>query len=325
MISDQRGQIERAQDQSAQDQSGQIQRSQVRRAHGAMLLFSVLVAGSFSLGVLIANDIAPMALNAARFGIAAVLIGTVAALTGRLQRSHFAAPWRYLVLGAIFASYFVLMFYGLQTADPVSASAVFTLTPVLSGIFGYLLLRQVTTPRMALALGVGAAGALWVIFRADLAALRAFDIGRGEAIYFVGCVAHAIYTPMVRRMNRGEPAIAFTFGTLIAGALVLVVVGWRDILATDWGNLPLLVWIGLFYVAIFASAVTFVLLQFASLHLPAAKVMAYTYLTPSWVIVWQVALGNPAPTGLILIGIVLTVIALMLLLEDSAKPDVAKA
>ena len=48
------------------------------RAHGAMLLFSMLVAGSFSLGVLIANDIAPMALNAARFVIAAVVIGLVA-------------------------------------------------------------------------------------------------------------------------------------------------------------------------------------------------------------------------------------------------------
>ncbi|OIQ38846.1 MAG: EamA family transporter [Roseobacter sp. MedPE-SWde] len=292
----------------------------VQRAHGAMLLFSILVAGSFSLGVLIANDIAPMALNAVRFVIAAVVIGAVAAMTGRLQRSHFRAPWRYLVLGALFASYFVLMFYGLQTAAPVSAAAVFTLTPVLSGVFGYLLLRQVTTRRMALALGIGASGALWVIFRADLAALRAFDIGQGEMIYFVGCIAHAIYTPMVRRMNRGEPAIAFTFGTLIAGALVLLVVGWGDIRTTQWNALPMLVWVGIFYVAIFASAMTFVLLQFASLHLPAAKVMAYTYLTPSWVIVWQVALGNPAPTGLILVGIVLTVLALVLLLEDAAKP-----
>ncbi|OIQ36261.1 MAG: EamA family transporter [Roseobacter sp. MedPE-SW] len=294
--------------------------SPVQRAHGAMLLFSILVAGSFSLGVLIANDIAPMALNAVRFVIAAVVIGAVAGLSGKLRRSHFQAPWRYLVMGALFASYFVLMFYGLQTAAPVSAAAVFTLSPVLSGVFGYLLLRQVTTRRMALALGIGAAGALWVIFRADLAAFRAFDIGQGEMIYFVGCIAHAIYTPMVRRMNRGEPAIASTFGTLIAGALVLLVVGWGDIRATQWNALPLLVWVGIFYVAIFASAMTFVLLQFASLHLPAAKVMAYTYLTPSWVIVWQVALGNPAPTGLILVGILLTVVALVLLLEDAAKP-----
>jgi len=287
------------------------------RAHGAMLLFSMLVAGSFSLGVLIANDITPMALNAARFLIAAAVIGAVAAAGRQLRRSYFSAFWRYIVMGALFASYFVLMFYGLQTAEAVSAAAVFTLTPVLSAGFGWMLLRQVTTPRMALALSIGGAGALWVIFRADLAALRAFDIGRGEMIYFVGCVAHAIYTPVVRKLNRGEPAIAFTFGTLVAGALVLCVVGWRDVVATDWLSLSLLVWVGLLYVALFASAATFVLLQFATLHLPSAKVMAYTYLTPSWVIVWQIALGNPAPGGLILIGIGLTVAALYLLLEGA--------
>ena len=61
---------------------------------------------------------------------------------------------------------------------------------------GCTCLRQVTTPRMALALSIGAAGALWVIFRADLAALLAFDVGRGEVIFFWGCVAHALYAPI---------------------------------------------------------------------------------------------------------------------------------
>lgn len=40
------------------------------RGHLAMLLFSALVAGSFSLGSLAANEIAPAALNAVRFLIA---------------------------------------------------------------------------------------------------------------------------------------------------------------------------------------------------------------------------------------------------------------
>ena len=69
------------------------------------------------------------------------------------------------MLGGLFAFYFVLMFEGLKTAPPVSAAAVFTLTPVMAGGFGWLLLRQIMTPRMALALAIGALGALWVIFR----------------------------------------------------------------------------------------------------------------------------------------------------------------
>lgn len=293
--------------------------SREARGHLAMLTFSALVAGSFSLGSLIANEVAPSALNAVRFAIAAVVIAAVALATTGIERSALRAPWRYFVLGGLFATYFVLMFEGLKTAPPVSAAAVFTLTPILSALAGWMLLRQVTTGRMALALTIGALGALWVIFRADWAALRAFEIGRGEIVYFWGCAAHAIYTPMVRKLNRGEPAVVFTLGMLLAGCAILTVVGWSEIRATDWANLPPIVWVGLFYVAIFASAATFVLLQFATLYLPSAKVMAYTYLTPSWVILWEIALGNGAPTGLVLVGIAMTVVALLMLLEPGRE------
>lgn len=287
-----------------------------RREHLAMLLFSALVAGSFSLGSMAANEISPMALNTVRFLIAGLLIGGVAMMTTGLKRRDFVAPWRYLVLGGMFAVYFVLMFEGLKTATPVSTAAVFTLTPVISAGFGYLLLRQITTPRMALALAIGAVGALWVIFRADLAALLRFRVGTGEAIYFWGCVMHAIYTPMVRKLNRGEAPLVFSFGVLVAGFLVLLAYGWRDLVATDWAGLPMIVWITLAYVSIAASSITFVLLQFAVLRLPASKVMAYTYLVPSWVILWEVVLGNGAPRGLVLAGIGLTVVALWMLLKD---------
>ncbi|WP_298849506.1 DMT family transporter [uncultured Ruegeria sp.] len=293
------------------------------RGHLAMLTFSALVAGSFSLGSMIANEIAPAALNAVRFAIAATVIGVAALATTGLPRSAAQAPWRYLVLGALFATYFVLMFYGLQTAPPVSAAAVFTLTPIVSAVAGWVLLRQITTPRMALALTIGAVGALWVIFRADWQMFRAFEIGGGEIIYFWGCVAHAIYTPMIRKLNRGEPAVVFTFGTLVAGCLLLVVFGWSDLRSTDWAALPAIVWIGLLYISFFATAASFVLVQFSSLRLPSAKVMAYTYLVPSWVILWEIALGKGVPTGLILGGVALTIIALLMLLKEevpSATP-----
>ncbi|MEX0304744.1 MAG: DMT family transporter [Leisingera sp.] len=298
--------------------------SEALRGHLAMLAFSALVAGSFSLGVMVANEIAPAALNAARFLIAAVVIGSAVLATRGLRREDYRAPWRFAVLGGLFAGYFVLMFYGLQTAAAVSAAAVFTLVPVMSAGFGWLLLRQVTSSWMALALAIGAAGAVWVIVRGDFGTLLAFEIGRGEIVYFWGCVLHAIYTPMVRKLNRGEPALPFTFGMLIAGAAVLLVFGWSDITATDWAGLPLIVWVGLFYLAVCASSATFVLLQYATLRLPSAKVMAYTYLTPSWVILWEIALGRGAPPGMVLIGVAMSVVALLMLMEGDAKPRRAK-
>ena len=290
--------------------------SQPARGHLAMLAFSALVAGSFSLGVLAAPHIDPGALAVVRFILAGVLVGAAAVATVGIPRSAFAAPWRYLVLGGLLGCYFVLMFEGLKTAAPVSAAAVFTLTPVMAAGFGWLFLRQRLTGRMAVALGIGGLGALWVIFRADLAALLAFQVGRGEAIYFVGCVAHAAYAPLIRKLNRGEPAVVFTFGMMVAGTVLLAFYAWPAVVATDWAALPGIVWVTLIYIAVAASAMTFVLLQYASLRLPAAKVMAYTYLVPSWVILWELVLHGVAQPGLVLVGVALTVLALGLLLKE---------
>jgi drug/metabolite transporter (DMT)-like permease len=287
-----------------------------QRGHLAMLAFSALVAGSFSLGALAAPHVDPAALTVLRFMLAGLLVGVAALATTGIPRKTWRAPWRYLVMGALLAAYFVLMFEGLKTAAPVSTAAVFTLTPVMAAGFGWLFLRQQLTGRMTLALGIGAAGALWVIFRADLAALMRLEIGRGEVVYFWGCVAHAAYTPLVRKLNRGEPAVVFTFGMMLAGTVLLALWAWPALLATDWAALPGIVWITLVYVAVAASAMTFVLLQYATLRLPSAKVMAYTYLVPSWVILWEIVLHGAVPPGLVLAGVALTALALLLLLKE---------
>lgn len=286
------------------------------RGHAAMLAFSGLIAGSFALGSMAAPHIAPTALNAVRFILASVLLGSAAWATVGIPRTTWQAPWRYLLLGGSMGLYFVMMFEALKTAAPVSAAAVFTLTPIMSGLFGYILLRQVMTPRMGVALAIGAAGALWVIFDADLQALLRFEMGRGEVIFFFGCIAHAFYTPLVRKLNRGERPIVFSFGAMVAAAGLIALAGWSDMRSTDWPGLPAIVWITIIYTAVAATAITFVLLQYASLRLPSAKVMAYTYLTPTWVICWQAALGHGLPPLLILVGVGLTIVALVLLLKD---------
>ncbi|MCA0044481.1 DMT family transporter [Celeribacter litoreus] len=289
-----------------------------RNGHMAMLTFSFLVAGSFSLGSMAANDITPLALNAVRFFSAAVIVGIIAASTGGIPKEAFRQPWRYAILGGIFAFYFVMMFFGLKTAKPVSTAAIFTLTPVLAAGFGYIIMRQITTKRIATALAIGAVGALWVIFKGDIHALLAFEVGRGEAIYFVGVIAHAVYTPLVPRLSHGERTFVFTFFVLSAASIVIVLFGWKDVLETDWMNLPAIVWIAIGYITIFATTITASLLAYASVRLASAKVMAYTYLVPSWVIIWEFGLGHGVPGALVFGGIGLTILALYLLLKHEA-------
>ena len=293
--------------------------NRVFQSHIAMLGFSILIAGSFSLGSMVANDISPIALTAVRFVLAAFIVGSIALFSGSIARKELTASWRYFVLGGTFSLYFILMFEGLKTASPVSAVAVFTLIPAMSCWLGFVVLGQMVSGRTLLAVVIGATGSLWVVFRADFLALTMSSVGRGELIYFVGCVAHAFMPILFRGLNRGENPVMVTFGLLVSGALILCLFGAGEIIQTDWKGLPSLVWITIFYVAFFATAVTSVCLQFASMHLPVANVMAYTYLTPTWVLLWEIFLGHDMPPFWIWGGVLLTAVSVIVLLRASLK------
>jgi len=297
----------------------QSSRGNALLGHAAMMLFAALIAGAFSIGKRAAPFIDPGALTAARFVLAGVVVSAALVVIGmRPKRAHFIAPWRYLILGGLMGAYFVFMFEALKTASPVSTSAIFTLIPAMSAGFGWLLMRQRSTPVAIFALFIGALGAVWVIFRANLGALLTFDLGYGESIFFIGCACHALYTPLVRKLNRGEPVPIFTLLTIVGAAIVIGLYAIRPAIETDWQNMPSEVWVALVYLSIFTTGITFALLQFAALHLPAGKVMAYGYLTPSFVALYEGLSGNgwPAPIVWVGVGAILCALLILLIGED---------
>lgn len=297
------------------------------RGHGAMLLFALFVSGSFSLGARAAPFIDPNALMAVRFMLAtAVLLGVMigqglargarpAETLGALQALR-QAPWRFLLLGALYGAYFVLMFEALRLAPPASLGAVFTLTPLMSAGFAVLLLGQRTPMPVLSALLIGGAGAVWVVFRGDLDALLALRVGLGEGLFFIGAVAHALYTPLLRTLNRGEPGPVFVLGSTAAAMLVVSIVGLRALAETDWTALPAIVWIAVAYLGVITTAGTATLLQYAAMRLPAPRVMAYTYLVPSLVILLEGLTGAGWAEAAILPGVAATLVSLALLLRE---------
>ncbi len=280
--------------------------------HLAMLLFAVLISGSFTLGSMAVPFIEPGAINTVRFVFACVVMGVLLIFTqGKIQFP--SSPWRFMLLGALMGGYFVLMFVALQTASPVSTAAVFTLIPLMSAGFGYFILAQTTRPVVIASLIVAGIGAIWVIFRGDIHALIGFDVGKGEMIFFIGCMFHAAYSPLVRRLNRGESVMVFTFWTLVATTFWIALYGMGEVVSTDWQSLPSIVWITIGYLAVFTTAGTFFLLQFASLRLPASKVLAYGYLTPSIIIMLEGWIGHGWAGWPVAFGALITVLGLIVM------------
>jgi drug/metabolite transporter (DMT)-like permease len=289
--------------------------SEAAKGHLALVFFSLFVAGTYSLGSLAAPYIDATALMALRFVFSAILMAVLIAVLKPSFLKDIQRPWRYLFLGTLFAIYFVALFEALKTSPAVTIGAMFTLTPFLTAGIAYLLLKQKSSTYNLIALLIAAIGAVWVIFRGDLALLSAFDLGRGEKIFLIGVLAHAAYIPLARMLDRGEPVMVFSFGVLAGGSIPLLIFGYDKLAGTDWSSIPVVVWVTLAYMIVFATLITFVLLQYGNQRLPGAKVMAYTYLIPSWVIVWEALLGRGLVGGSVLIGVSLTVVAMLMLLR----------
>ncbi|MEX3009910.1 DMT family transporter [Hoeflea sp. TYP-13] len=279
--------------------------------HLSMVLFAALISGSFSLGSMAAPYLGATALNVVRFFFATLVMGVAAFAIYRRLPLPETAPWRFGILGLLMAGYFIAMFTALKITDPVSTGAVFTLIPLMSAAFGFMFLRQTVRPIVILSLLIAGCGSVWVIFRGNIDAILSFDIGTGETIFFFGCICHAAYAPLVKKFNRREPVVLTTYWTTIATFLAVAVVGAGEVVSTDWLSLPGIVWIAIGYLAVVTSAGTFFLVQYASMRLPASKVLSYGYMIPVFIIFYEGLLGHGWASLAVFAGAIVTVLGLV--------------
>jgi drug/metabolite transporter (DMT)-like permease len=280
----------------------------------AMLLFSLLVSGSFVLGSIIANLISPDLVTFLRFLIAFIAIAILILYQSKFCFLKYLSIGRSLILGALISIYFITMFEGLKTASSTSMAVVFTLTPLLAGFFDLIFSNRVMSKKVWITVVVAAIGALWIIFDGNIQNFINFKVGYGEKLFFIGCICHALYAALIPKFNNGEPAIIQTFGTLISGIIILGLFSNKEIIYYSWIDFPVIVLLTILYLAIFATAASFFLIQYSAVRLSSIKVMAYTYAVPIWVVLLQIIFLQQLPNTITFVGAFVILVSLLILL-----------
>lgn len=286
----------------------------VASGHMAMLLFSLLVSGSFVLGSIIANLISPDLVTFLRFLIAFIAIAILILFQSKFCFLKYLSIGRSLILGALISIYFITMFEGLKTASSTSMAVVFTLTPLLAGFFDLIFSNRVMSKKVWITVVVAAIGALWIIFDGNIQNFINFKVGYGEKLFFIGCICHALYAALIPKFNNGEPAIIQTFGTLISGIIILGLFSNKEIIYYSWIDFPVIVLLTILYLAIFATAASFFLIQYSAVRLSSIKVMAYTYAVPIWVVLLQIIFLQQLPNTITFVGAFVILVSLLILL-----------
>lgn len=296
--------------------SSQFHDQAARKAHLGMLIFSVIIAGSFPVVAAITPGHDPTVLTFWRFLTATLIFGLMLPFLKGVRLPGWKDLGRYSVVGGSYGFFFILMFQSLKETSPLNTSTIYTTLPLMTMLLGRLVGEPIRL-RQLWVLALSMAATLWVIFRGDVHRMLAFQISRGDWLFFAGTGCLAVYMLSMKKLQRDESRVCFTFYSLLIATLALLVAAvWRN------GSLPLPdanVWLGIAYLAGPSTAVTFWILQYTTPRLGPSRVVAYTFLTPSIVATFEWGLGLSAPQWVVLPGIGVTLLAVWLLQLDAVS------
>ena len=281
--------------------------------HSLMVLATIIVSSSFTVGAAITHGLEPSVLLLVRYGMATLCLAPL------LVRQHgFTLPGGrqllgYSLISASTVGFFWCMFESLRYTSAFNTSIIFTLVPGISGIYSAFFLKERLGRYRILAVGFGLLGALWVIFQGDLQRFLALELNYGDLLFLIGCFLMAAYPPLVKKLHRQEPMMVMTFWVLATGMAWFFLLALPGLVSVDWSGIETSVWAGIIYLALFSTILTFYLTNIATIHLGPTRVMAYSYFYPAFVLVINWGLGKGLPSAIILPGVAVICLATVVL------------
>ncbi|MGI9538005.1 MAG: DMT family transporter [Desulfocapsaceae bacterium] len=288
------------------------------RVHLLLLFSTALVSTSFIVAETITDTIDPIALTFIRFLLASLILLPIIWVKHGLAITV-SAVGRYAAISCCLVLFFWAMFFSLRYTTSLNISVLFTLVPAISAVYAGIINREQLPRSLLLALIVGLVGAVWVIFEGDLQQLKSLAWNRGDLIFFGGCLAMALYTPLVKLLHRDEPMEVMTFWVLVTGCLWMLPGTVKVMTRVSLAATPSSTWLWIIYLALFSTVISFYSTQYATRTIGPTRTISYSYLYPLLVMLLNYLLGRGWPPLPVLPGVLLTLVAMLLLLPSSPQ------
>jgi len=296
-------------------------------ANAGMLLWALLIAASFFAAAQVSQAVDPVLLTGLRLLFSALMFVPILRRKGASSISA-AALRGHAVLGLLLAVYFGTLFEALRYTSAVNTGTLFTLVPLMTLLLETLLLPGSSLRNRLLPMLVAAIGALLLILKggAPGAAPSLYAV----AVYTLGCLAMALYSPLSQRLKasslQGRSPATMTFWNMLFGALFLFAC---CLFSGGWRTAALLAprdWLWLIYLALFATLATFWLLHRAIGVIAPSTVISYIYLSTLFVTLFHWVWLGQRPLLLELFGALLVGLGMLALIVSSrrATPLVAQ-
>ncbi len=248
-------------------------------AHSARLTVALIYGANY----LIAKGLMPALIGPSGFivlratGTAALFWVVYAFRFERIRRDDLLR----LALCGLFgvASNQLMFFNGLSLTSPVNASIIMTSNPILVLVVSSVLLKTAITARKLLGIGLGASGALTLLYL-SAGSFSTHISWQGDLLILGNAVSYGVYLVLVKPLMmkyRPTTVIAWVF---LFGALYVLPFGWQQVQGIDLSQFSSANYASVAFVVIGTTFFAYLLNSFALTKVMPTVVSMYIYLQP---------------------------------------------
>jgi drug/metabolite transporter (DMT)-like permease len=254
----------------------------------------------------------PLAFNAVRISLAAIVLLVFAAFTVRTRPSR-REVLLLLALGVLGNGIYQMVFVdSVVNTDVGPAALLLASSPAFIALLSRAAGLGEISPRCALGIALSLAGVALIALTSRTAIDGTSSLG-GNLLAVLAAVIWAVYVVLQAKYANKADDTTIASLTLAGGALVLLIFGFPSMLATDWTTLPTDVWLAILYGGVISLALASVFWYRGIRILGATRTGIYLHLEPVFALIaaWIWMHEHPTPLqGLgaltILAGVTLT-------------------
>ena len=256
-----------------------VERSGASLTDGLLLAMAVIWGVNYSVVKYGTLEIAPLAYNGARIGLAAValLLISLCFPAGRPSTRDAGAL---VALGMLGNGLYQLCFIeGIARSRVATVALVFAATPAFIAVAGRVRGSEHVSRRAWSGILLQLGGIAFVVLGASAASTRG-DTPLGAFLILLGATCWAAYSVYVKPYTDRIPAIHVGALTLGGGALLVVLAGLPSMLSTPWSTMPAPMWGAVLYSGLGAMVVANLFLYHGVRVLGPTRTAMYSNLQP---------------------------------------------
>ncbi len=250
------------------------------KIHLVLAFVSLLFAANYTIAkVVIPQYMSALGMIAFRVPMATLLFWVFHKFTGASETPANGDLLRFF-FSALFGVAINQMFFfkGISLTSPMLGSVIMTSTPIFVLVVSYFLLKEKITWVKFAGIGLGATGAILLItsYGTDFTN----STFTGNLFILVNAISYSIYLVIVTPLMQKYNALTVIKWVFLFGSFMVIPFGYSGLMAADWINFDLEIWLSIIYIIIGSTFLAYLLNLWSLKAVSPALVGYYIYLQP---------------------------------------------